>query len=107
MSETINWIEANDNGDFAAWMILVAITKENSSMIYEEEFDSETMEVEFTVNGHEVSFMEVAKRMESVFDHVVEEKTEEIINEKFDNLHGNIRRIKNAVLKELKDIEEG
>jgi len=55
------------------------------------------MEVEFTVNGHEVSFMEVAKRMESVFDHVVEEKTEEIINEKFDNLHGNIRRIKNAV----------
>jgi hypothetical protein len=107
MSETINWIEANDNGDFAAWMILVAITKKDSEILHEEDFDSEALEVEFTVNGHELSFMEVAKRMESVFDHAVEGKTEELINEKFDNLHGNIRRIKEAVLKELKDIEEG
>lgn len=85
-----NWKPAHIKEDVRMWIVCTAIGADHDLIDKMQKNEDGSYPVVFTVGGVELNFDNVAKRIEECFDDAVAKKAQELLDEKYDSLIGEI-----------------
>lgn len=87
------------HGDMEMWMICAAIGEKHELIAKMKKNEDGSYPVVFSVGGIELDFNRVAKRVEEEISELVRNRAEELLDEKYGNLIGEIKDIQERIKK--------
>ena len=85
------------HGDMEMWMICAAIGEKHELIDKMKKEEDGSYPVIFSVGGIDLDFSKVAKRVDEQISELVKSKAESLLNEKYDNLLGEIMDIQERI----------
>ena len=95
MAEKLSILDIDNNvyGDFVNFFFFTAFSEYLEKNGFDKISTNEFHEIEFKVDGIELSFSHCMKEIEEQFDQIVEKKAMKLLEDKFDNFNFEINNI--------------